>query len=41
MDIEVRGYGIVTPYGTTLEVIAIGRKGHPLTHLDASIQQLR
>jgi hypothetical protein len=41
MDVEVRGYGIATSYGTTLEAIAIGRKGHPLTHLDASIQQLR
>jgi hypothetical protein len=41
MDVEVRGYGIATPYGTALEIFAIGRKGHPLTHLDASIQQLR
>lgn len=41
MDVEVRGYGIATPHGTALEAIAIGRKGHPLTHLDASIQQLR
>jgi hypothetical protein len=41
MAIEVRGYGIATPYGTALEAFAIGRKGHPLTHLDASIQQLR
>ena len=41
MDVEVRGYGIATPYGTVLEANAIGRKGHPLTHLDASIQQLR
>jgi hypothetical protein len=41
MDVEVRGYGIATPYGTALEAFAIGRKGHPLTHLDASIQQLR
>lgn len=41
MDVEVRGYGITTPYGTALEAFAIGRKGHPLTHLDASIQQLR
>jgi hypothetical protein len=41
MDVEVRGYGIATPYGTALEAVAIGRKGHPLTHLDASIQQLR
>ena len=41
MEIEVRGYGIATPYGTALEAFAIGRKGHPLTHLDASIQQLR
>jgi hypothetical protein len=41
MNVEVRGYGIATPYGTALEAFAIGRKGHPLTHLDASIQQLR
>jgi len=41
MEIEVRGYGIATPYGTALEAFAIGRKGHPLTHLAASIQQLR
>ena len=41
MEIEVRGYGLATPYGTALEAFAIGRKGHPLTHLDASIQQLR
>jgi len=41
MDVEVRGYGIATPYGTALEAFAIGRKGHPLTHLDASIQHLR
>jgi hypothetical protein len=40
MDVEVRGYGIATPYGTALEAVAIGRKGHPLTHLDASIQRL-
>jgi len=41
MDVEVRGYGTTTPYGSALEVIAIGRKGQPLTHLDASIQHLR
>jgi hypothetical protein len=41
MDVVVRGYGIATPHGTALEVVAIGRKGHPLTHLDASTQQLR
>lgn len=40
MDVEVRGYGIATEHGTALEAIAIGRKGYPLTHLDASIQQL-
>jgi hypothetical protein len=40
MDVEVRGYGIATPHGAALEAIAIGRKGHPLTHLDASVQQL-
>lgn len=41
MDVEVRGYGIATSHGTALEAFAIGRKGHPLTHLDASIQELR
>jgi len=41
MDVEVRGYGTTTPYGSALEVIAIGRKGQPLTHLDASTQHLR
>ena len=41
MDVEVRGYGIATAHGTALEAVAIGRKGQPLTHLDASIQQLR
>jgi hypothetical protein len=41
MDVEVRGYGTATPYGSALEATAIGRKGQPLTHLDASTQQLR
>jgi hypothetical protein len=41
MDVQVRGYGTATPHGSALEATAIGRKGHPLTHLDASIQQLR
>jgi len=41
MDVVVRGFGIATPYGTSLEIFAIGRKGEPLTHLDASIQHLR
>lgn len=41
MDVEVRGYGTATAYGSALEATAIGRKGQPLTHLDASIQQLR
>ena len=41
MDVEVRGYGTATPYGSALEVTAIGRKGQPLTHLDASTQHLR
>ena len=41
MDVEVRGYGTATPYGSALEVIAIGRKGQPLTHIDASTQHLR
>src|SRR6476659_1533865 len=38
MDVEVRGYGTATAYGSALEATAIGRKGQPLTHLDASIQ---
>ncbi|HKT35436.1 MAG TPA: hypothetical protein VJR03_11440 [Nitrospira sp.] len=41
MDVEVRGYGTATPYGSVLEAIAIGRKGQPLTHLDPSTQDLR
>ena len=41
MDVEVKGYGTSTPYGRALEAIAIGRKGQPLTYLDASTQQLR
>jgi hypothetical protein len=41
MDIEVRGYGVTTQYGRAIEATAIGRRGQPLTHLDASIQQLR
>jgi hypothetical protein len=41
MDVEVRGYGTKTSYGSVLEAIAIGRRGQPLTHLDASTQQLR
>jgi hypothetical protein len=41
MDVEVRGYGAATPHGSALEATAIGRKGQPLTHLDASTQQLR
>ncbi|HKY72926.1 MAG TPA: hypothetical protein VJL88_13485 [Nitrospira sp.] len=41
MDVEVRGYGTATPFGSALEAIAIGRKGQPMTHLDASIQGLR
>jgi hypothetical protein len=41
MDVEVRGYGTVTPFGSALEAIAIGRRGRPMTHLDASIQGLR
>jgi hypothetical protein len=40
MDIEVRGYGATTPYGRAIEAVAIGRRGQPLTHLDASTQQL-
>ncbi|SLM49861.1 putative secreted protein [Nitrospira japonica] len=41
MDVEVEGHGTTTRYGRALEATAIGRKGHPLTPLDASIQQLR
>jgi hypothetical protein len=41
MDVEVRGYGTATPFGSALEAIAIGRRGQPMTHLDASIQGLR
>jgi hypothetical protein len=41
MDVEVRGYGTTTPYGSALEASAIGRKGQPMTHLDASTQHLR
>lgn len=41
MDVEVRGHGTTTPYGSVMEATAIGRKGQPLTHLDASTQQLR
>jgi hypothetical protein len=40
MDLEVRGYGATTQYGRAIEAVAIGRRGQPLTHLDASIQQL-
>jgi hypothetical protein len=41
MEVEVRGYGTATAHGSAIEAIAIGRKGQPLTHLDASTQQLR
>jgi hypothetical protein len=41
LDVEVEGYGTETQYGRSLEATAIGRKGSPLTHLDASVQQLR
>ncbi len=40
-EVEVEGYGTETQYGRALEATAIGRRGAPLTHLDASIQQLR
>jgi hypothetical protein len=40
MDLEVRGYGATTQYGRAIEAVAIGRRGQPLTHLDASTQQL-
>ena len=41
MDVEVEGYGMATRYGRAMEATAIGRKGQPMTHLDASTQQLR
>jgi len=41
MEVEVEGYGMITRYGRALEAIAVGRKGHPLTQLDASTKQLR
>jgi hypothetical protein len=40
LEIEVEGHGTETEYGRSLEATAIGRTGGPLTHLDASIQQL-
>jgi hypothetical protein len=40
MDLEVRAYGATTQYGRAIEAVAIGRRGQPLTHLDASTQQL-
>ena len=41
MEVEVEGFGTSTRHGNALEATAIGQKGRPLTHLDASIQQLR
>lgn len=41
MDVEVEGHGTTTRFGRALEATSIGRKGHPLTPLDASTQQLR
>jgi len=41
MEVEVEGFGTSTLHGNALEATAIGQKGRPLTHLDASIQQLR
>ncbi|HEU4683622.1 MAG TPA: hypothetical protein VFS39_03870 [Nitrospira sp.] len=41
MHLEVEGYGVDTPHGRVLEATAIGRKGRPLTYLDASTQELR
>ena len=41
LEVEVEGFGTSTRYGSVLEATAIGQKGRPLTHLDASIQQLR
>lgn len=41
MEVVVEGYGTITSYGRALEATAIGRKGHPLTPLDASTKQLR
>jgi hypothetical protein len=39
-DVRVEGYGVLTPYGRTLEALAMGRKGEPLNYLDASSRQL-
>jgi len=41
MDVEVEGYGTETEYGRSLEATSIRRKGAPVTHLDASVQELR
>ena len=41
LEVEVEGHGTETQYGRSLEATAIGRTDGPLTHLDASIQQLR
>jgi hypothetical protein len=41
MEVEVRGHGTTTPYGSVMEATAIGRRGQPLTHLDASTHHLR
>lgn len=41
VDVEVEGYGTETGYGRSLEATSIRRKGAPVTHLDASVQELR
>ena len=41
IDVEVEGYGTETEYGRSLEATSIRRKGAPVTHLDASVQELR
>jgi hypothetical protein len=41
MDVVIEGYGTAGHHGRAMEAIAIGRKGRPLTYLDASTKQLR
>jgi hypothetical protein len=41
MDVEVEGYGTETEYGRSMEATSIRRHGAPVTHLDASVQELR
>ncbi|HJT20796.1 MAG TPA: hypothetical protein VJ746_10010 [Nitrospira sp.] len=41
MDVVIEGYGTAGLHGRAMEATAIGRKGRPLTYLDASTKQLR